>query len=183
MGEEKNANSVEGTIAMIGSSHRNPAPIGMTVKTTVERGDAYFTPRLYELTITLLGVIRGKEAAEHIKTQGISNEPPKPGFEYILARINCGYFHKVRGFVDDYRLTEGQFAAVSADGSMEYEIPSISQQPQPQLIDWIFHPGESREGWILLQVPEDDKKPLLIFKRQHVEGIYGRWRYVWFQLY
>jgi len=180
MNAENSGNSTDFTV---GSSHRNPAPLGMTVKTTVERGDAYFTPRLYEMTITILEVLRGKEAAERIRTQGVSDNPPKSGFEYILVRIDCGYFYKVRGFDDDYRLTEGQFVTVSADGSTEHEIPSVIQQPQPQLIDWVFHPGESREGWVLLQIPEDDVNPLLIFKRQHVEGIYGRWRYVWFKLH
>ena len=180
MSEEK---SVESTDFAIGSSHRNPAPVGTIVKTTVERGDAYFTPRLYELTITLLEVVRGKSARERVNTEGVSDSPPKLGFEYILARINCGYFYKVRGFDDDYRLAGGQFTTVSADGSIEYEIPTTLQQPQPQLVNWVFHPGESREGWVMLQLPEGEKKPLLVFKRQHVEGIYGRWRYVWFRLY
>lgn len=183
MSEGKSSDHIGGTNFMQGSSHHNPAPVGVTIKTTVERGDAYFTPRLYELAITLLEVVRGKDAVERIKAQGISDKPPETGFEYILARINCGYFYKVRGFDDEYRLTEGQFVAVSADGRTEYEIPSILQQPQPQIIGWVFHPGESREGWIIFKVPEDDKRPLLVFKREHVEGVYGRWRYVWFQLY
>jgi hypothetical protein len=69
----------------------------------------------------------------------------------------------------------GQFAAVSPDGKTEYEIPPVLYQPQPQLIGSIFSPGESHDGWILLQVPEKDKKPLLIFKRQNIEGVHGVW--------
>jgi hypothetical protein len=46
-----------------------------------------------------------------------------------------------------------------------------------------LQPGETHQGWILLQVPETEKKPLLIFKRENVEVVYGVWGNVWFQLY
>lgn len=167
-----------------GSSHLSPAPAGFTVKTTIERGDSYFSPRLYDVEVTLLEIVRGKEAWERIKAQGVSDQLPKTGSEYILARVNLGYSRRGRGDEDDpYKLTEGQFAAVSTDGVTEYEIPHVLQQPEPKLIGYTFKSGESHEGWILLQVPEDDKQPLLIFKRQHVEGAYGIWGYIWFQLF
>ncbi|MFC1533129.1 hypothetical protein ACFL7M_07185 [Thermodesulfobacteriota bacterium] len=183
MTERSGPDPIENPNPAPGSSNRSPAPVGVKVKTTIERGDAYMAPKLYNVEITLEEIVRGDEAREHIKAQGVSDKPPKAGFEYILTRIQFGYFRKARGLADEtYRLTEGQFAAVSTDGRTEYEIPSVSQQPQPKLIDWLFHPGESREGWILFQVPKDNMKPLLVFKREHVEGVYGIWRYVWFQL-
>jgi hypothetical protein len=167
-----------------GSSHNSPVSIGETVKTTIERGHAYMHPMLYNVEITLLQILRGKEAWEQVKAQDISKEPPKDGFEYILAQIKFGYFRRVRGNKDDpYKLTESQFAAVSSDGKAEYEIPHILRQPEPELIGYTFKIGEVREGWILMQVPKDDKKPLLIFKRKHDEGVYGIWGYVWLQLY
>jgi len=165
-----------------GSFHLSAVPVGVSIKTTIERGDAYSAPAIYDVEITLLEIVRGEDAWERIKVQGVSTEPPKVGFEYILARIRFGYSRRGRGLDDEaYKLTEGQFAAVSADGQTEYMIPTVLQQPQ--LVDTIFHSGESREGWIILQVPEDEKKPLLVYKREHVEGVYGIWRHVWFQLY
>lgn len=167
-----------------GSSHLSAVPVGVSIKTTIERGDAYSAPEIYDVAITLLEVVRGEDAWEHIKAQGVPGETPKAGFEYILARIRFGYSRRGRGLEDEiYKLTEGQFVAVSADGQMEYIMPSVLQQLQPQLVDTLFHSGESREGWILLQVPEDEDKPLLVYKREHVEGVYGIWRHVWFQLY
>ncbi len=186
-----------------GASPGSAAPIGTTVKTTVERGHAYMVPRLYNVEITLLEVQRGKDAQAAAQKLVSSAQSLKQGYEYLLARLKIGYFERGRvsskgstgasekqfvsfggGSVDvTYTLAEGQFLAVSADGETEYPVPSVLQQPSPALVGWEFHPGESREGWILFQSPKDEKKPLLIFKREHVEGIYGIWGYVWFQLY
>lgn len=166
-----------------GSSPSRPAPVGVTVKTTVERGNAYELPEIYNLEITLLEVVRGKEAWEHIKAPGVGDSL-KSGYEYILVRINLGYFRKGRAAGGEvYKLGEGQFVAVSTDGKMEYETPPALPQPPPPLIGSILSPGESHEGWILLQVPKDDKKPRLIFKRQNVSGVHEIWGHVWFQLY
>jgi hypothetical protein len=169
---------------LLGRSKDHPAPLGVTIRTTIERGEAYSAPEIYNVEITLLEIIRGDEAKERIKVQSPLNEPPKAGLDFVLAHITFGYFRRSRGTGGEaYRLMKGQFAAVSPDGKTEYEIPAVLSQPQPQLIDSIFSPGESRDGWILLQVPEDDKNPLLIFKRQNIEGVHGVWGYIWFQLY
>jgi len=34
-----------------------------------------------------------------------------------------------------------------------------------------------------LQIPKDERRPLLIFKRQNMEGVHGVWGPIWFQLY
>jgi hypothetical protein len=156
----------------------------MTIKTTIERGEAYAAPEIYNVEITLLEIVRGDEAWERIKAQGSLSEPPKVGFEFALVHIGFGYFRRGRGSGGEvYRLTKGQFAAVSQDGKTEYEIPAFLPQPQPQLIGSTISPGESHDGWIILQVPEDNKRPLLIFKRQNIEGVHGIWGHIWFQLY
>jgi hypothetical protein len=168
-----------------GSSHSNPAPIGITVKTTVERGDSYSGAELCDLGITVLEVVRGKEAWERIKAQGVSKKPAKAGFEYLLARIRFFYSRRGSGFEESgtYSVSEGQFIIASADGMKEYEPPPVLKQPEPGLIDLPLHPDETREGWVVLQVPEKDKLALLVFKRQHVEAIYGLRGYVWFKLH
>ena len=172
--------------SILGSSQDHPAPVGVTVKTKIERGDRYSAPEIYNLEITLLEVVHGKEAIERIKAQGVSNKLPKAGYEYILVRIRFGYFSKARGFGhahEAYRIGDGSFSATSADGNTEYEIPSVIRQPQPQLVGISFSAGESREGWIVLQVPETEKEPLLSFHREYAENVYGVWGSVWFQLY
>ena len=167
-----------------GSLHSNPAPLNVTVKTRIELGDPYSIPKIYLVEITLLDIKRGKDAWEFIKTQGIGSSP-KEGFEYILVNIRFGYFRKRKGVIEDesYKLTESQFMAVSADGRKQYESPQLLQQPQPQLIGRVINPGDSLEGWILLQVPIDERRPLLVFKREHNEAIYGIYGLLWFQLY
>jgi hypothetical protein len=183
--EEKVArNPLQHQGASAGSSPQEAASPGTTIRTTIERGDAYLSPQLYNVEISLLEFVRGSAADERVNSQGISDKPPSIGFEYVLTRVRLGYFRRARGLEDEqYILTEGQIAAVSSDDMTEYKLPSILQQPQPQLIGVVFNPGDSREGWILLQVPESDKKPLLIYKRKHVEGIYGIWGGIWFRLY
>jgi hypothetical protein len=174
----------KGTVPVPGSSHNNPAPVGIAVKTIVERGDAYSGGELCDAEITVIEVIRGKVAWERIKAQGIFSNPAKADFEYILAHIRFAYSRRGRGFGDGvYSISEGQFAAASADGMTEYEVPSTLKQPAEQLIDWLLQSGETREGWVLLQVPEHDKQALLIFKRQHTGAIYGLRGYTWFQLH
>ena len=167
-----------------GSSNSCPAAVGVTVKTTIERGNAYLFPEIYNVEITLLEVVRGEAARKRIASDGMSDRPPKVGFEYILVLARFGYYQRGRRQGGEaYQLTESQFGAVSADGKQEYELPPVAQQPQPSLIGRLFQQGETHEGRLLLQVPKGEKEPRLVFKRKHTEGIYGIWGYVWFQLY
>jgi hypothetical protein len=170
---------------MLGRSQEHPAPLGMTVKTKIERGDRYSAPEIYHLEITVLEVIRGKEAWDRMKAQGVSEQLPKIGYEYILAYIRFGYYSKARGFghtYDGYPIDGGGYSVTSEDGKTEYEIPVIKRQPQPPLVGISCAVGESREGWVVLQVPETEKKPLLSFHREYTENVYGVWGSVWFQL-
>jgi hypothetical protein len=170
----------------LGSRQDCPVPVGVTVKTKIELGDRYSAPEIYSLEITLLEVVRGKEAWNRTEGEGVSDKLPKPGFEYVLVHIRFGFFSKARGFGhahEAYRIGEGSFSATSADGKTQYEIPSVTRQPQPQLVGLSFLIGESREGWIIFQVPETEKRPLLSFHRDYAENVYGVWGSVWFQLY
>ena len=135
------------------------------------------------MEITILEAVRGKDAWARLEAQGAAR-PPRSGFEYVLARVRFGYYRKRRWAVEDelYQLTERQFAVVCADGKTPTDLPSQPKQPQPQLIGRVFRPGDTAAGWILLQVPADEEKPLLVFKREHTEGVYGIFGYLWFQL-
>jgi len=167
----------------IGSSFQYPVPIGQTVKTKIERGDAYSAPEVYDIEITVLETVRGDTASDRIRTNGITSKPPLENFEYILVRIQFGYSRRGRGIEDSpYQLTEGQFRAVSQDGNIHYELPEITRQPRPQLVGLSFAPGDDHEGWLLFQVPKGDQGALLIFDREYEEGVYGLWGYVWFRI-
>ena len=167
--------------SMLGSRQDHPVPTGVTAKAMTERG--------YVVEVAVLEIVRGKDALNCIIAEKISDKPPKPGFEYVLTRIRFGYFRKAKGMSDldhAYRIAGSNFIAASSDGTAEYEIPSVSRQPQPQLIDTLIPPGESREGWIVLQVPEDEKEPLLAFHREYATSNYvllHQWRPIWFKLY
>ena len=72
-------------------SSDHPAPVGTTVKTTIERGDAYLSPDIFNVEITLLEIVRGEEARERIGAAQAGDRPPQTGFEYVLALVRFGY--------------------------------------------------------------------------------------------
>ena len=169
-----------------GSSRDRAAPVGMTVKTKIERGDRYSAPEIYNLEITVLQLLRGKEAWDRIGPQDAFESDFKAGFEPILTYLRFGYFSKGRGFrrrSEPYKIAESSFIAISGDGKMEYEVPSLEKQPQPQLINMPMTPGDIKEGWIALQVFQREKKPFLLFKREYSRNTYGFWGPVWFKLF
>lgn len=165
----------------MGSSPDRPVPIGVPTKVTTERG--------YFVEIRVLEIVRGKDARDRIKAKGMCDEPPKAGFEYVLARIRFGYSRKAKGFEEPsnaYVISEKGFSAASGDGKTEYEILSVLRQPQPQLIDTPIPLGTSREGWVILQVPEDEKEPLLAFHREYAHSNYvllHQWGPIWLKLH
>ena len=167
-----------------GSSPYSPAPLGTAIKVPLPGVTSQADMQRYYAEVALLQIMRGSEAWERAKTQSVVDVPPKADFEYVLAQAKFGYFQRGRGGkTEPYKLLEGQFVAASSDGKTEYEIPHVLRQPEPELIGYTFKINESREGWILLQVPKDERKPLLIFKREHAGGG-GLWMWepVWFQL-
>ena len=171
--------------ATLGTSQDRPAPVGTTIKTKLERGDRYSAPEVYSLEITLLETIRGEEAWRRVSAEGITHEPPRSGFEYLLVRARFGYFSKGRGFgheKEPYTIEPDYFVSVAADGGTPLKVPALQRQPEPPLIGVPFSPGDTKEGWIVLQVEEAETNPLIIFKREYRENTYGMWGPVWFQL-
>jgi hypothetical protein len=182
MDEKKIKSGQSGTS---GNSRDRAASLGTTVKTKIERGDRYSAPQIYNLEITVLEVVRGKEAWDRIGAEGVPQDDFKAGFEPCLVRIKFGYFQKGRGFGHDkaaYHIPGDAFTAQSPDG-IEYPILSSKDQPRFQLLKTPFISGDIKEGWILLQVPEEEDRPLLTFKRDYRENAYGFWGPVWFKLF
>lgn len=170
----------------MGSRLDQAAPIGATLKTKIERGDRYSAPEVYHLEITVLDVLRGENALNRIRGEDVPPGMPQAGFEYLLVRIRFGYFSRGRGLgrqTKPYQIVEGTFACSSSDGKTEFEGVDPGGCPEPHLLNIRFVPGDVREGWILLQVPEKETRPLLIFKREYHENAYGFWAPAWFRLY
>jgi len=165
-----------------GSSPGSALPLGTEAKIPIIPGYGP-GPKVGDLLVSLLEVIRGKEAAARIRDLGMQSEPPKTGFEYIIIRVKAEYVRSGRGPREQpYKMTEGQFLAGSSDGGTEYQVFSLCKRPEEGLIGHTFSAGDSREGWLLFQVPKEEKKPLLIFRRENVENVWGLWSDVWFQL-
>ena len=152
-----------------GYSRVNPAPIGTTLP--VEYSELFDR---HKAAVTLLEIMRGEEAWQLLQDANMFNDPPDPGFEYILARIRFNY---LEGSGEDkpYEIYGSQFKAFSGDGC-GYDTLSLVE-PKP-VLEATLYPGASCEGWVVFQVKEDDKRPLLTFERES----YGKGK-IWFKLY
>ena len=169
----------------LGGSPINPVPLRTVTKTRIERGMGN-APETYDLEITILDIFRGREARDRVRSLSAVDAPIKPSFDFILCRIKLGYFRRGRSFSGStvpYEVTKDQFSAFSADGITEYPMPSVPLQPELSLIRQVLISGESLEGWIILEVPKNEEKPLLAFKREKINGVYWVWGYVWLGLY
>jgi hypothetical protein len=181
--ESAGADNAAASAAPTGNSPGNALPLGATAKIPIIPGYGP-GPRIGDIQLSLLEVLREKEAAALIQSRGIRAEPLKSGFENAMLRIKAGYVKRGNDAREQvYRMTEGQFAAYSGDGGTEYQVLPVSGQSGDSLIGHTFTPGESREGWLLCQLPQNEKKPFLVFRRGDVENVWGLWSDVWFQLF
>jgi hypothetical protein len=168
----------------VGTSHDRPAPLGVTVKTKIERGDRYSAPEVYTLEIALLESVRGGGVLDRIVKEGIAGDP-EAGFEYVMVRGRIGYFSKGRGFGrqnDPYTAEPDYFRALASATAVEYPLPTLIRQPEPSLVGVSLSAGDVKEGWIVLLTAEKDEHPFVTFKREYRENLYGLWAPVWFQL-
>jgi hypothetical protein len=166
-------------VAAQGDSPSSPAPTGKPFLSLIECGEGYSSQELYDMKITLGEVLRGKTAWTLIKEANASNNPPKAGFEYVLARIKFEFSARGPQRECSHELRPEQFAALSADGK-EYETPSVVL-PKPEL-SGSLRSGQSLEGWVVFLVPQGDSKPLMTFDPASGGGM-SRGKVMWFQLY
>jgi hypothetical protein len=146
---------------------------GVACKASITIGEGYATgTETVESAITVLDIVRGVKAWDLVKAASPSNKYPDAGMEYVAVRIKFSFGAKGSSGDRSYGIRDEQFALVSESGR-QYERPSIVL-PKPELSGRLY-PGESLEGWIVLLVSMDDKKPLMSFGNN-----YNR---VWFKLY
>ena len=172
------AASLQPAIAQDNSS-TNPATVGSPVRSMIELGSVY--TNIYDITITVLETVRGKEALDRLKSASPGNAVPPAGFEYVLARIKFDF--KGRAVSDTIPFDIGkdplQWVALASDLT---EYPKISvTAPNPALATTV-KPGQSAEGWVAFAVDQKDSKPVMVFDPD-TGGATGRGRTLFFKLY
>jgi hypothetical protein len=163
----------------LGSSPFSPAPAGTPVQTIIECGSGYISHELYDARITLLEIVRGAEAWDLLAQAAPTNEPPKAGVEYVLARIKFEY--SARGLPGDcnHELKEEQFVALSPEGNV-YKMAALIP-PNPRL-NGMLHSGGFLEGWVAFAIPHREDKALMTFAVK-VGGAVEHGGNIWFRLY
>ncbi len=158
----------------------NPAAIGLPVRSMIELGSVY--TNIYDITMTVLETVRGKEAMDRLKAANPDNKAPAAGFEYVLARVKFDF--KGRYITDTIPFSLGkdplQWVALSGTELTEYDRVSVSV-PAPALAG-MLKPGTSMEGWLAFAVKQQDSKPVMVFDPD-TGGATGRGKTVFFKLY
>jgi len=162
------------------NSSTNLATIGSPVRSMVELGSVY--SNIYDITITVLETVRGKEAMGRLKAADPANKLPAEGFDYVLARVKFEF--KGRAVSDKIPFDLGnaplQWVALSGNDLTEYGRVSPAV-PKPTLTG-IVGPGKSVEGWVAFAVDAKDSKPVMVFDPD-TGGATGRGRTLFFKLY
>jgi hypothetical protein len=173
------AASLQPAIAQYNSS-TNPAAVGAPVRSMIELGSVY--TNIYDITITVLETVRGKESMDRLKAANPDNKMPAEGFEYILARIKFEF--KGRAVSDKIPFDLGDaplmWIALAGKDLTEYGRVSLTV-PKPALAG-IIKPGDSVEGWVAFAVDRNDSKPVMVFDPD-TGGATGRGRTLFFKLY
>jgi len=155
-------------------------PAGIPVTIIIEFGEQYLGAELYDAKITVLEAVRGEKAWEIVKQASSSNRAPKPGFDYLLARVKFEFTARTSPAPDTYNLNETQFTATDSEGR-EFTAPDPTAYPQPRL-NGTLKAGDSLEGWLVFLVPQKVSKPLMVF-REDVGEVSHRGGGTWFELY
>ena len=155
-------------------------PVGTPTTIIIEFGEQYLGSTLYDARITVLEVERGDKAWALVKQASDWNPSPKPGDEYLLARVRFEFSARTSPAQDNYDLNETQFIATDSAGR-EFTAPALAAYPEPRL-NGTLKPGDSLEGWLAFLVPQKGSKPLMVF-REDVGQVSHRGGGTWFQLY
>jgi len=161
------------------NSSANPSAINSRVRSMIELGSVY--TNIYDIAITVLETVRGKEALDRLKAANADTPMPPEGLEYVLARVKFEF--KGRYVSDNIPFDLGkdplQWVALASDLT-EYPKASLTA-PKPALAGRI-KPGESMEGWVAFEVRSKDPKPIMVFDPD-TGGATGRGRTLFFKLY
>ncbi len=137
-------------------------PLGSPLTTLIGFGDQYMGgDKLYDARITVLEIVRGEPAWSAIHAASPANQPPKPGCEYLLARVRFEFSARTVPEDDAYTVDPSQFSAMSSLGQ-PYPPAALAKLPKPPLRATL-RPGGSAEGWVVFLAPRGDHTPLMLF--------------------
>lgn len=170
--------STESALAQYNSS-KNPAPIGSPVRSMVELGSVYSS--IYDITITVLETIRGRDAMKLLKKADSKNKKPSKGSEYIIVRVRFEMKSRAVSDILTFDLGDSplQWVALASDLT-EYSRVSVTV-PAPALKGTV-KPGGSVEGWVAFAVDKKDSRPVMVFNPDS-GGATGRGKTLFFKLY
>lgn len=106
--------------------------------------------------------MRGKKARDAIREASASNTPPRTGWEYLVARVRFEYTARTKPGQQTYAVNPGQFIATSASGT-DYPPVNLAAEPKPEL-NATLHSGDSAEGWVAMEIPQGERRPLMVFQ-------------------
>jgi hypothetical protein len=163
-----------------GQSPSDATPIGKSISTQVQCGPISVLMEPYDAKISVLQVLRGKEALDRLKTATPDAPPPQAGFDYVLARIAFEMKATTQPGNKTFEVARKmQFVALTTDGN-EQDAPQV-KPPSPELHRTV-RSGEPAEGWIVLLVEQANKKPVMFFDPS-AGGAMGGGKVLFFQLY
>jgi hypothetical protein len=146
-----------------GSLVSRAQPVGIPLATIITFGNQYEGgDELYDAKIPVVEVVRGSKAWYALKQASASNQPPRRGFEYLLARIRFEYSARTKPGERVYSLNPNQFTAITDEGA-NYPAPTLAAELKPEL-DGTLQSGDSIEGWVAFEVPRGDRSPLMMFQ-------------------
>lgn len=110
--------------------------------------------------ITLLEVVRGKDAAKLVQEANQFNEAAPAGSEYVAVKLRVRSLSLDKPDIAQH--IDGGFLKITGEKNVVYEKPSIVA-PAPELDAHLF-PGGTTEGWEILNVATGEQKLALIFE-------------------
>ena len=126
-----------------GQSADDPAPAGTVIATE-------------QWEFTVLEVLRGGEAWDALYEASEWNDPAEEDMEYVLVRLNVRNISEE----DEPKFCDYDVSGIVGENREVYEHPFVTV-PEPELRAWLYPNGEV-EGWVALQVAEDEGGLILI---------------------
>lgn len=108
--------------------------------------------------VEIMDFVSGEAAWAMVQEANQFNDPPESDMMYLLVKPRVRYI----GLDENGRDVTPYLFTLTDDAGNEWERPSVVS-PGPELYRHIF-PGGAVEGWLVLQVPADNRHFVLVFQ-------------------
>ena len=125
-----------------------------------EGASEYGEPTIIQARLTVLEVLRGASARGRLPAAIAPQHAATAGFEYLLVRLRIAGEGSGATRIP-YEAQSEHFRIFDRAGT-PYAMPAI-RPPQPALIGQKIFPNESRDGWLVFRIAEQDRFPELFF--------------------